>query len=288
MMRYFAALLFAAVCSHASLLDFRYLDRAAEAYAGKRYDEAYRNYSRVKSDEALFNAADSLYRQKKYEEALKLFEKIKEKKLQHKRLHNMGNCYANMNRIDEAIKAYENALRIEEDKDTRYNLELLKRKKKQQQKKEKNKNKNKNSGKKQKNNSKNNQKNNSQDNRSSGKSADRNKGADQKSNKNGKNGDRNKKESGTEKEKKKSAGQKDKDQKNGSTGEKKKRDRNSGEKEKREKTGQKSMTGVQAQPPISDMEEKKWQKMLNGRGVNTLMLPVGNPKGGKRDEQNPW
>jgi len=48
------------------------------------------------------------------------------------------------------------------------------------------------------------------------------------------------------------------------------------------------MTGVQAQPPISDMEEKKWQKMLNGRGVNTLMLPVGNPKGGKRDEQNPW
>ena len=41
------------------------------------------------------------------------------------------------------------------------------------------------------------------------------------------------------------------------------------------------------QPPITDMEERKWQKMLNQKGVNTLMLPLNN-KEQKRNETNPW
>jgi Ca-activated chloride channel family protein len=39
------------------------------------------------------------------------------------------------------------------------------------------------------------------------------------------------------------------------------------------------------QPPISNMEERKWQKKLNQRGVNTLMLPIR--KGENKDEK-PW
>ena len=39
--------------------------------------------------------------------------------------------------------------------------------------------------------------------------------------------------------------------------------------------------------PISNMEERKWQKMLNQRGVRTLMLPL-NSKGEKQDETKPW
>ncbi len=39
--------------------------------------------------------------------------------------------------------------------------------------------------------------------------------------------------------------------------------------------------------PISDMEERKYKKILNKRGINTLMLPLST-KGEKSDEQNPW
>jgi Ca-activated chloride channel family protein len=35
------------------------------------------------------------------------------------------------------------------------------------------------------------------------------------------------------------------------------------------------------------MEERKWQKMLNQKGVNTLMLPL-NQKGKNSDKENPW
>ena len=40
------------------------------------------------------------------------------------------------------------------------------------------------------------------------------------------------------------------------------------------------------QPPISNMEERKWQKMLNQRGVNTLMIPL--QQGENKNESNPW
>ncbi len=33
------------------------------------------------------------------------------------------------------------------------------------------------------------------------------------------------------------------------------------------------------------MEERKWQKMLNNRGVNTLVLPL---KKGEENEIKPW
>ena len=42
----------------------------------------------------------------------------------------------------------------------------------------------------------------------------------------------------------------------------------------------------QSKVPISNMEERKWQKMLNKRGVNTLMIPL--KKGERNNEKNPW
>jgi Ca-activated chloride channel family protein len=39
--------------------------------------------------------------------------------------------------------------------------------------------------------------------------------------------------------------------------------------------------------PISNIEEAKYKKMLNNRGVNTLLLPI-NTKGDKNEELKPW
>jgi len=54
------------------------------------------------------------------------------KELEFEKYANMGNTLAHLKKIDEAIKAYEKALKIKEDKDVRFNLELLKKLKKNQ------------------------------------------------------------------------------------------------------------------------------------------------------------
>ena len=126
----------------ASMLDFLDLKRAKEAYQQGNYKEAVKDWAKVDSDEAKFNKGDALYRAKRYREAIDTFKSIKDEKLQFKKLHNLGNSYANIGKIDEAIKSYEEALKIKEDKDTRYNLELLKKKKREQQKKKKSNNNN--------------------------------------------------------------------------------------------------------------------------------------------------
>ena len=61
------------------------------------------------------------------------------------------------------------------------------------------------------------------------------------------------------------------------------------EKEQKKKEKQKAAKLQQAKlkkVPISDMEERKWQKLLNQKEVNTLMLPLR--KGEKKNEATPW
>ncbi len=44
-------------------------------------------------------------------------------------------------------------------------------------------------------------------------------------------------------------------------------------------------------PPISNMEERKWQRLLNRKGINSLMLEIENKnrkRGDSIDESNPW
>ncbi len=72
---------------------------------------------------------DALYREGKYKEAIEVFNSISNKKLEAKKLHNVGNSYAKLGEIDRAIKAYEDALKVKFDEDTQYNLDLLKEKK---------------------------------------------------------------------------------------------------------------------------------------------------------------
>ncbi len=248
-MRIFILLNLFTLLLSASMLDFLDLKRAKEAYQQGNYKEAVKDWSKVDSDEAKFNKGDALYRAKRYREAIDTFKSIKDKKLQFKKLHNLGNSYANIGKIDEAIKSYEEALKIKEDKDTRYNLELLKKKKKEQQKKK---------------NNKSNQK----------KKQDKN-GKDDK-NKNEKKGDKNKDKNNKNRDNSK---ENNKEQK---------RDRKDKPQEKQKRDREKMKQSHKKPQPISDMEERKWQKALNKRGVNTLMLPLSQ-KGEKRNaDEKPW
>ena len=125
-MRYII-LVFFIVNSYGGVLDFSYLQKANEAYSKKDFKIAAHNFSKINDDSARYNEANSLYKQKKYQEALDIYSSIKDKNLQFQKLHNMGNTLAKLNKIDKAIKCFEDALEIKEDKDTRYNLELLKK-----------------------------------------------------------------------------------------------------------------------------------------------------------------
>ncbi len=266
-MRYI--LLFGIITStlSASLLDFKYLQDAKDAYSDKNYTLAQELYSKVKGDEAKFNEADALYRQKKYKEAIEKYQTITDPKLKAKSLHNIGNSYANMKKIDEAISSYEEALKIEDDADTKYNLELLKKKKEEQKKKQ----------------------------QQQKKKEDKKKKDDKKKDKKQNNKEQKDKKDGQDKEKKsndkkKPSKDKDKSQKEKEK-EQKEKEKKEAEKKKQEeekKKAQQAKMGDQnkTQPPISNMEERKWQKSLDQRGVNTLMIPLN--KGEKKNDTNPW
>jgi Ca-activated chloride channel family protein len=230
----------------ASLLDFSYLDDAKEAYEKKEYTKAEKLYQKVEGDEARFNEADTLYKQKKYQEALDLYHSIESEQLAFEKQHNIGNCYAQLQKIDEGIEAYKEALKLKKDADTQFNLELLKKKKEQQQKKE-----------------------NKQD-----KKDDKNKKSKDKQEKNKEQKENNKK---SENEKKKEEQQQKK---------KDKKDKKKKKEDEKKQDAQKAKEN-KPQPPISDMEERKYQKMLNQKGINTLMLPL-NDKGEENDNINPW
>ena len=124
-MRFLITIFSLVIILNASILDFTYLNKAKEAYNKKDYKTASKYYSKVSNDEAKFDQANSLYKAKDYKNAIKLYDQIQDKNLQFKKLHNLGNSYAHIGKIDQAIQSYKSALKIKEDKDTKYNLKLL-------------------------------------------------------------------------------------------------------------------------------------------------------------------
>lgn len=100
------------------------------------------------TQEVDYNLGVTLYEQKKYEEALGQFESVakatKDDALRTKALYNQGNSLFRLERLEEAKKAYQEALLADpEDDDTRHNIEvILKKQKDQQQNQDKNQDKN--------------------------------------------------------------------------------------------------------------------------------------------------
>ena len=266
--------------TRAGMLDFKTLEEAKKAYAAKDYEKAAKLYDEVarsdpkseKGQTALFDAADALYKAGRYQEALETYRKVTLPRLQHQKWHNIGNCYAHLKKIDKGIEAYEKALKIQDDKETKFNLELLKKLKKQQQKKQ-----NKNKKNKQNRQNQKNQKNDKQN------KNDRQQKGDQDKRQNGKNGQKSRNDQKKKGDQKRQNGQKEKQkQKNGQKNK---------QKSKADSADMQQKRADMRQDPISDMELRKWERMLNRRAVNTLMMPLPTKKSERKrshDETKPW
>jgi Ca-activated chloride channel family protein len=274
------------------VLDFRTLDKAKEAYANGQYKEAASLYESLgdKNDDLHFNLGDAYYKEQKYDAALKQYEQVKTEALRAKALHNIGNAYAKLNKTDEAIGAYEAALKLSDDEDTKYNLELLKKKKEQQQKKEQNKEQQQN--RKNDQNQKNDQK----------KQNEQQKGQKDQENKNGQQNQQqqNQKPDQKSEEKKQENQQKGQNEQQKQDEEAKKeeqakreqqerqaKEEEASKKEKSEKEQQAMEQKESQEKPISDMQQRKYEKMLDKRGIRTLMVPL-KTEGAKDEETTAW
>jgi Ca-activated chloride channel family protein len=140
------ALLFTTPHAEAALLDFVELHEAKSAYEKGEYEKASKLYEKhaeiSKSGQSYYNAGNALYKQNKYEEAIKSYEKatFSDEKQRAKNFANLGNSYAKEAKeesLPKAVKAYEESLKLNEDKEVRENLEEVKKlieKQKQEQK----------------------------------------------------------------------------------------------------------------------------------------------------------
>lgn len=253
--------------SSAYTFNYENIEKAANAYKNKEYEKASDAYRQVSTNnEALYNLGNSLYKEAKYKDAIDVYNKIvtKDKQLEAKKLHNLGNSYVNTNNLDKAKEFYEKSLIIKEDKETQDNLESvnkeLEKKKKKEEKKKKKDNKNSKDKKQDK-------KENSDD---SNKKDKQNKNKDKEDKK-----QKNKKSSkDSKKEEKKKSEDKESLDKN-----KKKENKNKNQASKQKKV---------KKDELSDMEEKKWMQMLKNQQTAVYMQKVKTNKESKDDEKQPW
>ena len=117
--------------ARAGLLDFKKLQDAKEAYAKEDYKKSTHLYEdfAIESPEAVYNLANSLYKEKEYERALKVYKEVSKEETSFKgrALHNSGNAHVQLKQFEEALRSYEEALKLEEDKETRENYEAVKK-----------------------------------------------------------------------------------------------------------------------------------------------------------------
>jgi len=112
-------------------------------YADSSYNDAEMQYRKsLEKDQDYFNAsfnlADAVYKQERYEESSALFDALIDnaptKNDLAKVYHNLGNSLTKEQKLEEAIEAYKNALRINpNDAETRHNLALSKKQKQEQE-----------------------------------------------------------------------------------------------------------------------------------------------------------
>ncbi len=242
---------------HATLLDFLDIKKAEKSYEKKDYKnsaEHFEKYAKNNNNEkAYYDAANAYYKAGDYKKAIELYKKSfgKSDTYNAKVLYNLGNAYAKSKHYKKAIKAYKDSLKLKDDKDTKYNLELVKKllKKKNQKQQQKN-NKNKN-GKKNKNN----------------KNRQHQKNKQQKQNKNNNNNNK------EEKNKNKSKQNKNNQKQNGDKQNKKNQKQNKQHPQNIKK------------PKMTKDEERKW---LNSIKTNKTFMYILKPPKEKTGDEKPW
>jgi Ca-activated chloride channel family protein len=117
----------------ASWFDIFDIVDAKEAYEREDFKSATNLFRKVALssglDSARYDLGCSLYKEGRFKEALREFKSIvtKDRDLEFKKSFNIGNSYFKLGEFQKAIKAYEEALKIRDDKDARYNLKLAKK-----------------------------------------------------------------------------------------------------------------------------------------------------------------
>jgi Ca-activated chloride channel family protein len=130
-----------------------FLGDGNELYTDSSYNDAEMQYRKsLEKDQDYFNAsfnlADAVYKQERYEESSALFDALIDNAPTENDLakvyHNLGNSLTQEQKLEEAIEAYKNALRINpNDAETRHNLALSKKQKQEQEQQEEKKEENK-------------------------------------------------------------------------------------------------------------------------------------------------
>ena len=120
-----------------------YLRNGNKLYNDSSYNDAEMQYRKsLEKDQdyfnATFNLANAVYKQDRYDEASALFNSLSDDENDQnnkaKVYHNLGNTLFKDNKIEDAIIAYKNALRLNPDDDeTRYNLALSTQEKRKQE-----------------------------------------------------------------------------------------------------------------------------------------------------------
>jgi len=280
--------------ARAGVMDFMLLKDAKEAYETQEYEKAQRLYDRYaqkkKTPESEYNIANTLYKQKKYKEAQEAYKKIQfqEPEKQAKNYANLGNAYVKAKEkegLQKAITAYEESLKIEEDKEVRENLETVKKALEERKKNEQQKQENKDKKDKQDNKDK---KNSDKDKKEQQDKSDKEKKDEQQ-----KNSDK-EKDAKDKKSDKKSKERKEEDKAkrdNKEKQEKKKQEENKKDtaKELKDKNDSQAQHAPKDMKNImSDEEEKKWLKALSKQQSTFLYKLNDDNKFEDKTDEKPW
>ncbi len=111
----------------ASIMDSIYLIKAKYYLSHQYYDNAIREYLKIQNitDEIKLNIAYSLYKEDRYSQTLNILKSITNPKLNYIRYYDMGNTLVKLGRLDEALRAYKNALKFGRDEDIKYNIQTI-------------------------------------------------------------------------------------------------------------------------------------------------------------------
>jgi len=253
----------------AGMFDFMKLQEAKKAYESGEFDKAAQLYeahaTKSQNPQSYYNTANAYYKQGKYKEAAEAYKKaaFEDDDSRAKNLSNLGNAYAKSGDLQKAIASYEESLKIKEEKETKENLEAVKKALQKQQQKEEQKQ----------------EENLKEDKDGDKEGAKEDKNGDKKGLKEDKNGD------------KKGLKDKESNQENKPQDATKPQQNQSQEAQKgdtkEDKGSDAAATKMDDTQKMSDDEERKWIEML-GKNVSSYMYKLSDEKTQKSMDEKPW
>ena len=258
--------------TQAGILDFMDLKKAKEAYENSNFEESAKLYDEYakesKNPQSYYNSANAYYKGQKYKEAIEAYKRATfDDELQRaKNLSNLGNAYAKDGDLQKAIESYKESLKIEDDKDTRENLEEVEKFLKEQK------------------NEQDNQQDKEEDKEDKQKQNKEQKEQDKEQNKEEKKDDKesSKKEKDSDKE------QKEDDKKTKEQQEKESQKSKSQDDKKDDKEDKGSHVNEKKASDMSDAEEQKWINQLKQNSSSYLYRLNDNDEKRISKDEKPW